>query len=156
MADDITSNKKQEITFEDVEKFVEAKARALTHPIFGRINSDARNKSIQIRIRVLEADMHLALMVDLRKMLGKHSIHRAGTAYTEQAQCKQGRHNLHMAGTAYTGQAQCKQNKHNIYRAGTAYTWQAQHMQDRHNVYRAGITFMSYNIWRTQSTAINT
>ena len=47
VADDITSNKKREITFEDVEKFVEAKARALTHPIFGRINSDARNKSIQ-------------------------------------------------------------------------------------------------------------
>jgi hypothetical protein len=47
VADDITSNKMREITFEDIEKFVEVKARALTHPIFGKINSDSKNKLTQ-------------------------------------------------------------------------------------------------------------
>ena len=47
VADDITSNKRREITFEDVEEFVEARARALTHPIFGKINTDSRIKSAQ-------------------------------------------------------------------------------------------------------------
>ncbi|CAB4001611.1 Hypothetical predicted protein [Paramuricea clavata] len=47
VADDITSNKMREITFEDIEKFVKVKAKAFTHPIFGKINSDSKNKLIQ-------------------------------------------------------------------------------------------------------------
>ena len=45
VADDIISNKKREITFEDIASFVEVKARILTHPIFGKINNESRNKS---------------------------------------------------------------------------------------------------------------
>jgi hypothetical protein len=37
VADDITSNQSRDITFEDLAKFVEKKARALTHPVFGKI-----------------------------------------------------------------------------------------------------------------------
>ena len=46
VADDITSNKKRDITFEDIAKFVEVKARTLTHPIFGKINSESKNNSL--------------------------------------------------------------------------------------------------------------
>lgn len=44
VADDISSNKQREITFEDIARFVESKARALNHPIFGNINSDPKSK----------------------------------------------------------------------------------------------------------------
>jgi hypothetical protein len=37
VVDDITSNQSRDITFEDLAKFVEKKARALTHPVFGKI-----------------------------------------------------------------------------------------------------------------------
>ncbi|XP_028404804.1 uncharacterized protein LOC114527371 [Dendronephthya gigantea] len=37
VADDITSNQSRDITFEDLAKFVEKRARALTHPVFGKI-----------------------------------------------------------------------------------------------------------------------
>ena len=40
VADDITSNKQREITFEDISRFLELKARALDPPIFGYINSN--------------------------------------------------------------------------------------------------------------------
>ena len=45
VADDITSNKNREITFEDIAKFVEVNARTLTHLIFGKIKSRSKNKS---------------------------------------------------------------------------------------------------------------
>ena len=41
-ADDITNNEKREITFHDLAKFVDAKARAMTHPVFGDIKDDPR------------------------------------------------------------------------------------------------------------------
>ena len=44
IADDITFNKQREITFDDIAKFVESKARALTHPIFGNISADLKYK----------------------------------------------------------------------------------------------------------------
>ena len=42
MADDITNNAQREITFKDLAKFVEARARALTHPVFGNISGDSK------------------------------------------------------------------------------------------------------------------
>ncbi|XP_046847963.1 uncharacterized protein LOC124441528 [Xenia sp. Carnegie-2017] len=47
IADDITSNKKREVTFEDISRFVEVKARALNHPIFGKINNDSKVRIAQ-------------------------------------------------------------------------------------------------------------
>ena len=44
VADDITNNKHREITFEDIASFVESKARALNHPVFGTINTERRNQ----------------------------------------------------------------------------------------------------------------
>ena len=46
VADDITNNKSREITFDDVVKFVEARARVLNHPVFGKLNTslDPRSK----------------------------------------------------------------------------------------------------------------
>lgn len=45
LADDITSCKLREITFDDVVGFVEKRARALNHPTFGKLNSNLnRNK----------------------------------------------------------------------------------------------------------------
>ena len=41
-ADDITNNEQREITFHDFAKFVDAKARAMTHPVFGDIKDDPR------------------------------------------------------------------------------------------------------------------
>ena len=46
LADDITSYKCREITFDDVVQFVEKRARALNHPIFGKLSNDPnRNRS---------------------------------------------------------------------------------------------------------------
>ena len=42
VADDITKNAQREITFKDLAKFVEARARALTHPMFGNISGDSK------------------------------------------------------------------------------------------------------------------
>ena len=47
IADDTTSNKKREVTFEDISRFVEVKARALNHPIFGKINNDSKIRIAQ-------------------------------------------------------------------------------------------------------------
>ena len=44
VADDITSNKQREITFEDIARFVETKARALNHPIFGNVSSELKSQ----------------------------------------------------------------------------------------------------------------
>ena len=44
VADDITSNKQREITFEDIARFSESKARALNNPIFGNVTSDLKSK----------------------------------------------------------------------------------------------------------------
>ena len=46
VADDITYNKAREITFDDVVKFVESRARVLNHPMFARLTltSDSKNK----------------------------------------------------------------------------------------------------------------
>lgn len=44
VADDITNNKQTEITFEDYARFVESKARALNHPIFGNITNHLNSK----------------------------------------------------------------------------------------------------------------
>ena len=44
VADDITSNKQREITFEDIARFLESKARALNNPIFGNVTSDLKSK----------------------------------------------------------------------------------------------------------------
>ena len=44
VADDIRNNKQREITFEDIARFVESKARALNHPVFGAINAEQRNQ----------------------------------------------------------------------------------------------------------------
>ena len=41
-ADDITNNEHREITFHDLAKFVDAKARAMIHPVFGDIKDDPR------------------------------------------------------------------------------------------------------------------
>ena len=41
-ADDITNNEHQETTFHDLAKFVDAKARAMIHPVFGDIKDDPR------------------------------------------------------------------------------------------------------------------
>ena len=46
LADDITSNKSREITFDDVVKFVEKRARALNHPIFGKLNNDSNRSKL--------------------------------------------------------------------------------------------------------------
>ena len=40
VADDISSNQLRDITFDDLAKFVEKKARTLTHPIFGKITRE--------------------------------------------------------------------------------------------------------------------
>jgi hypothetical protein len=40
LADDIISCKSREMTFDDVVSFMENRARALSHPIFGKLNSD--------------------------------------------------------------------------------------------------------------------
>ena len=42
VADDITNKAQREITFKDLAKFVEARARALTHPVFGNISGDSK------------------------------------------------------------------------------------------------------------------
>jgi len=44
VADDITSNKQREITFEDVARFGESKARALNHPIFGNVSGELKSQ----------------------------------------------------------------------------------------------------------------
>ena len=44
VANDITNNKAREVTFDDVVKFVEARARVMNHPIFGKLNPDNRSK----------------------------------------------------------------------------------------------------------------
>ena len=44
VADDITSNKQREITFEDIARFSESKARALNNPIFGNVTRDLKSK----------------------------------------------------------------------------------------------------------------
>ena len=44
VADDITNNKQRQITFEDIVRFVESKARVLNHPIFGNVTSDLKSK----------------------------------------------------------------------------------------------------------------
>ena len=44
VADDITNNKHREITFEDIASFVESKARAFNHPVYGAINTERRNQ----------------------------------------------------------------------------------------------------------------
>ena len=44
VADDITGNKQRENTIEDIAQFVESKARALTHPIFGNIVGNVKTK----------------------------------------------------------------------------------------------------------------
>ena len=41
-ADDVTNNEQREITFHDLAKFVDAKARAMAHPVFGDIKDDPR------------------------------------------------------------------------------------------------------------------
>ena len=45
VADGITNNIQREITFDDLAKFVEAKARVLAHPVFGNVSGDAKKKS---------------------------------------------------------------------------------------------------------------
>lgn len=42
VADDITNNAQREITFTDLTKFMKARARALTHPVFGNISGDSK------------------------------------------------------------------------------------------------------------------
>ena len=44
VADDITNNKHREITLEDIGSFVESKAIALNHPVFGTINTERRSQ----------------------------------------------------------------------------------------------------------------
>ncbi len=44
VADDITYNKSREITFDDVVKFAESRARVLNHPMFGKLTSDSKTK----------------------------------------------------------------------------------------------------------------
>ena len=44
VADDITSNKQREITFEDIARFVESKARALNHPVFGNVSGELKSQ----------------------------------------------------------------------------------------------------------------
>ena len=44
VADDITNNKHREISFEDIARFVQSKARALNHPVFGAVNTEQRNQ----------------------------------------------------------------------------------------------------------------
>lgn len=46
LADDIIYNKMREITFEDIAKFVEVKARASAHPVFGKVTSDSKNTGV--------------------------------------------------------------------------------------------------------------
>ena len=46
VADDITERKAREVTFADIASFVEMKARVLTHPIFGDISSEPKNRSV--------------------------------------------------------------------------------------------------------------
>ena len=41
-AADITNNAQREITFKDLAKFMKARARALTHPVFGNISGDSK------------------------------------------------------------------------------------------------------------------
>ena len=45
VADGITNNIQREITFDDLAKFVEAKARVLAHPVFGNVSGDAKTNS---------------------------------------------------------------------------------------------------------------
>ena len=42
VVDDITNNAHREITFKDLAKFVEARAQALTNPVFGNISGDMK------------------------------------------------------------------------------------------------------------------
>ena len=42
IADDFTNSMQIEITFQDLARFVEAKARALAHPVFGNISTDLK------------------------------------------------------------------------------------------------------------------
>ena len=44
VAVDITSNKQREITFEDIARFVESKARALNHPLFGNVSGELKSQ----------------------------------------------------------------------------------------------------------------
>lgn len=48
-------NKKREVTFEGIAKFVETRARALNHPIFGNLNSDVKSKGKDNSNRSLNA-----------------------------------------------------------------------------------------------------
>ena len=45
-ADDITSNKERDISFDDVVKFVEERVRVMNHPIFGKLTT---SKSKEVR-----------------------------------------------------------------------------------------------------------
>ncbi len=47
VADDISSNQSRDITFDDLAEFVERKARAQTHPIFGEITRD-QNPALKV------------------------------------------------------------------------------------------------------------
>ena len=45
VTDDIMNNIQREITFDDLARFVEAKARVLAHPVFGNVSGDAKTNS---------------------------------------------------------------------------------------------------------------
>lgn len=47
----MTWNKQREVTFEDIAKFLEKRARALNHPVFGNLNSDVKSKGRDNRNR---------------------------------------------------------------------------------------------------------
>ena len=46
VADDITEVKKREITIEDVSSFIESKARAANHPIFGTAVNESKHHDV--------------------------------------------------------------------------------------------------------------
>ena len=48
VADDISYNKSKEIMLDDAVKFVEARARVLNPPMFGKLTYDSRNKAKEI------------------------------------------------------------------------------------------------------------
>ena len=51
VADDITNNKLREITFDDIVQFVELRARATNHPVFGRLTNENREIELNGNIK---------------------------------------------------------------------------------------------------------
>ena len=64
VADDISSNQLREITIEDLSKFVEKKARARTHPIFGKIMNEQKVRTPPIRRISAGVDSEVTLDVE--------------------------------------------------------------------------------------------